>query len=142
MTPELIFTIANAIAFVAWAGLAALPGRQSVARAAGLAVPALLSGIYVVIVAARIAGSDGGFGSLAAVALLFRDPWLLLAGWVHYLAFDLFIGGWEVRDARTRGLPHALVVPCLALTFLFGPAGWLLYLILRHGRPQAIAATV
>jgi hypothetical protein len=52
---------------------------------------------------------------------------MLLAGWLHYLAFDLLIGNREVQDARERGVPHFLVVPCLALTFLFGPAGWLLY---------------
>ena len=57
--------------------------------------------------------------------------WLLLAGWLHYLAFDLLIGRWEVRDAQQRGIPHLLVIPCLALTFLFGPAGWLLYRVVQ-----------
>jgi hypothetical protein len=71
--------------------------------------------------------------TLAEVALLFRNPWMLLAGWTHYLAFDLLVGSWEVRDARPRGLPHLLLLPCLALTFLFGPAGWLLYMALRTG---------
>ena len=75
----------------------------------------------------RSARAEGGFSSLAGVAALFREPWLLLAGWVHYLAFDMLVGNWEVRDARSRGIPHLLVVPCLVLTFLFGPAGWLLY---------------
>jgi hypothetical protein len=50
---------------------------------------------------------------------------------VHYLAFDLFVGGWEVRDAQERGIRHLLVVPALVLTFLFGPAGWLLYVATR-----------
>ena len=54
---------------------------------------------------------------------------LLLAGWVQYLAFDLFIGAWQVRDARTQGISHLLVIPCLLLTFLFGPAGLLHFLI-------------
>ena len=53
-------------------------------------------------------------------------------GWAHYLAFDLFIGGWEVRDAQRHGIPHLLVVPALVLTFLFGPAGWLLYMGIRR----------
>jgi hypothetical protein len=65
------------------------------------------------------------------VTALFTNAWLLLAGWLHYLAFDLLIGTWEVRDAQERGIPHALVVPCLFLTFMFGPAGWLLYVTLR-----------
>ena len=96
-----------------------------------MAVPAILAAVYVAIIATKWAGSSGGFSSLSAVAMLFSNPWLLLAGWTHYLAFDLFIGSWEVRDARDRGLPHLLVLPCLALTFLFGPAGWLLYLTMR-----------
>ncbi len=62
--------------------------------------------------------------------LLFTDRWLVLAGWVHYLAFDLFIGSWQVRDARRNRVPFVLVVPCLVLTFLFGPIGLLLYLLL------------
>jgi hypothetical protein len=62
--------------------------------------------------------------------LLFTDHWLVLAGWVHYLAFDLFIGSWQVRDARRNRVPFLLVLPCLLLTFLFGPIGLLLYLFL------------
>jgi hypothetical protein len=56
---------------------------------------------------------------------------MLLAGWIHYLAFDLFIGSWEVRDAQRLGLNHLLVIPCLALTFLFGPIGLMLYFLIR-----------
>ena len=64
--------------------------------------------------------------------MLFANPFALLAGWVHYLAFDLFIGAWEVRDAQQHQVPHLAVVPCLLLTFLFGPAGLLLYFVLRY----------
>lgn len=73
----------------------------------------------------------GGFGSLREVALLFEHDWMLLAGWVHYLAFDLFVGSWQVRDARRLGIPHAAVLPCLVLTLFLGPVGWLLYLGVR-----------
>lgn len=75
--------------------------------------------------------ADGGFGALADVAGLFESPYLLLAGWVHFLAFDLFVGAWEVRDARRIGIAHLLVMPCLVLTFMLGPVGLLLYLGLR-----------
>ena len=75
--------------------------------------------------------TQGDFNSLAGVAQLFQNPKALLAGWIHYLAFDLFIGSWEVRDAGRAGLHHLLVVPCLVLTFLFGPVGLLLYFALR-----------
>ena len=80
--------------------------------------------------------------ALLAGAAAFANPWLLLAGWIHYLAFDLLTGVWEVRDAARRGVPHWLVVPCLALTFMLGPAGWLLYRAVRLTRaaPAAPAA--
>ena len=71
---------------------------------------------------------QGGFDSLANVMLLLSNPWMALAGWVHFLAFDLFIGGWITRQARRDGIPHLLVLPCLLLTFLFGPAGLILFL--------------
>ena len=132
MSPNQVFPIVNFIALCCWLMLAVLPRRRWVTDVvAGVAVPAALAAVYTVIVAARFSGSEGGFSSLADVALLFSDPWLLLAGWIHYLAFDLLIGSWEARDARDRNISHVLVVPCLILTFLFGPAGWLLYLGVR-----------
>jgi hypothetical protein len=80
---------------------------------------------------AQVVPEGGGFGSAAEVAILFSNPYLLTAGWVHYLAFDLFVGSWEVRDGKQQGINHFLVVPCLLLTFLLGPTGLVLYLIIR-----------
>ena len=62
---------------------------------------------------------------------LFTNEWATLAGWIHYLAFDLFVGAWEVKDAQEKNISHWFVIPCLILTFLFGPIGFLLYSILR-----------
>ena len=132
MTPDQLFSIANGVALCAWVLLIVLPRQRWVSEVvAPIAMPALFAAIYVGIIATRWKGSSGGFSSLPDVARLFSQPWLLLAGWVHYLAFDLFVGSWEVRDARERGIPHLAVVPCLLLTFLFGPAGWLAYSGLR-----------
>ena len=128
MSPDHIFSIVNLVALLSWLLLALFPRSRTVtATIAGTTVPAVLAAIYTVIVAVAWSRSAGGFSSLASVAALFGSPWLLLAGWTHYLAFDLLIGTWEVRDARARAIPHIFVLPCLALTFLFGPAGWLLY---------------
>jgi hypothetical protein len=62
----------------------------------------------------------------------------MLAGWVHYLAFDLFIGAWQVRDAQRRGIKHLWVVPCLLTTLVFGPAGLLLYFIMRYSLTRTL----
>ncbi|HEY6362753.1 MAG TPA: ABA4-like family protein [Vicinamibacterales bacterium] len=132
MSPDQLFSILNLVALTSWVLLALFPGRRIVTDVmAGTAVPAALAAIYTVIIAFAWSSSSGGFSSLSAVAALFGNQWLLLAGWTHYLAFDLLIGGWEVRDARERGVPHLFVLPCLVVTFLFGPAGWLLYRGLR-----------
>ena len=140
MSPDRIFEVANLVALAGWLLLAVLPGRSWVPTLiTAVVVPALLAVVYVGILAVHWSGSEGGFGSLEQVAQLFANPWLLLAGWVHYLAFDLFVGSWEVRDARVHGIPHWLVLPCLFLTFMFGPAGWLLYMAVRAVRRKAVA---
>ena len=128
MTPEQVFSIANLVATAAWIALVIFPGRRWVTGiVTSTAVPLLFALVYVGIVATTFGRTPGGFSTLADVTTLFSNPWALLAGWIHYLAFDLLIGTWETRDAREHGLPHLLLVPCLVLTFLFGPAGWLLY---------------
>jgi ABA4-like protein len=132
MTPDRLFSIANTIALAAWITMIVLQRRSWVLNILiGRVVPALFAAIYVGIVASAWAGSIGGFSSLAGVAALFSNRWLLLAGWLHYLAFDLLIGRWELVDAQAHGIGIARVVPCLLLTFMFGPAGWLLYMIVR-----------
>ena len=136
MTPDQIFSIANGLALSAWILLIVLPRQRWVSTVmAPIVMPGIFAAIYVAILATQWIGSSGGFSSLSDVALLFNQRWLLLAGWVHYLAFDLFVGSWEVRDARERGVPHLTVVPCLLLTFMFGPAGWLAYSGLRAAYP-------
>jgi hypothetical protein len=138
MTAESAFSLLNTLALVGWVLLAVLPGRRWVTDiATSVVIPALLAAVYVALIVSTFGRAEGGFSSLAGVASLFREPWVLLAGWVHYLAFDMLIGNWEVRDSRARGIPHLLVVPCLVLTFLFGPAGWLLYTVIRSSRSKA-----
>ena len=139
VTLDQIFSAANFVALCCWLLLVALPRKRWVANGvAGVAVPSLFAALYTGVIAAHLADSEGGFSTLSGVALLFSNPWLLLAGWIHYLAFDLLVGAWESRDARERGISHLLVVPCLILTFLFGPAGWLLYLGVRSLSGRAV----
>ncbi len=93
----------------------------------------LLSLLYAYLIFLAPGGSMDfdAFGSLQGVMGLFTDPKATLAGWVHYLAFDLFIGTWEVGDAKKHGINRWFVLPCLFFTFMLGPVGLLLYLILR-----------
>jgi len=132
MSAEQLFSVLNLVALVGWLPLVFFPRARWATALVPVAIPSLLAAVYVALVVTTLPGSEGGFSSLAGVAELFANPWALLAGWVHYLAFDLFIGGWEVRDAQRRGVPHLVVVPALILTFLVGPAGLLFYLAARR----------
>jgi hypothetical protein len=106
--------------------------RPIIWPAAQLVIPAILAILYILLLwQGRSAFADGGFGSIEAVRALFANDRALAAGWLHYLAFDLFVGAWISRDGLRRGVPALLLLPCLPLTFLFGPAGLLLYLALR-----------
>jgi len=133
--PEQIFLIANSIALIGWVLLVFAPRWAWTARLVfSGAIPLLLAASYVVLMVSTFGQAEGGFGSLAEVQLLFRSEWAVLTGWIHYLAFDLFIGTWELRDAQSRGIGHAWVVPCMLLTFLLGPFGLLAYFAMRRWR--------
>src|ERR1700683_3238943 len=123
MTAEQVFSIANTTALLGWLLLIVLGPRRGVASlVTGAVVPLLFAVLYAGLFIAHWGQTPGGgFGSLAQVSTLFSNPWILLAGWVHYLAFDLFIGSWEVRDAQAHGISHWFVIPCLFLTFMLGP---------------------
>ena len=132
MSPEQLFSLCGALVLPGWLLLIFVPRWKWTARViAAWVLPLALAVVYLFLVATHFGDSEGGFGSLAEVSRLFQNPHNLLAGWIHYLAFDLFIGSWEVRDAQRIGIHHLLVVPCLILTFLLGPVGLLLYFALR-----------
>lgn len=136
MDPDMIFRTGSLLTVAGWLTLLASPWLPALAdRVAGTLVPALLSVAYAGLVLAFWSRAEGGFGSLDEVALLFETRELLLAGWLHYLAFDLFVGAWIVRTARAEGVPFLLALPCLPLTFLFGPAGYLAFVVLRRVTP-------
>lgn len=139
MDLELLFSVAGVLAIVGWLLLLVSPIIPEWSdRIAGLAIPAALSFGYVVLSILFSSENEGGFGSLADVAKLFSHPESLLAGWVHFLAFDLLIGAWICRTARREQMRFWLVIPCLPLTFLFGPAGFLAFSLARAlGRAKA-----
>ncbi len=132
MKAETIFSIANTLALTGWLLLLFVP-RWNWTRKIVIsgAIPLLLSVAYLVIIVTTFGKADGGFDSLANVMKLFTNEWATLAGWIHYLAFDLFVGTWETKDAQEKGISHWFVIPCLILTFLLGPIGFLLYHIIR-----------
>ena len=141
-----IFNFANLFAMVCWAVLAFAPGRERVAAPLFYAGVGLLSLSYAILIVGLLGGMiDGGAGggspdftTLSGVQAIFDTQGGATIGWVHYLAFDLFVGIWAVRNADGRGIGRITQVPILVFIFMAGPLGLTLYLILRQfvGMPR------
>ncbi|MEL7344459.1 MAG: ABA4-like family protein [Pseudomonadota bacterium] len=139
MTPDVLFQYTGPLAMAGWLVLLASPLVPRAAQViSGYIIPGILSVAYTALILVYWFGAEGGFDSLENVMRLFDFPGAALAGWVHFLAFDLFIGAWEVRTARREGIPHWQVIPCLFLTFMFGPIGLILFLGLRALRGRTL----
>jgi hypothetical protein len=137
ITPATMFLALNYGILPFWALLIFLPVfKLTDALVHSVAVPLVLGVTYAWLLASALWGSPpppegSGFGSLEGVGKLFSVEQALVAGWAHYIVFDLFVGAWEARDAQRVGLNHFILVPCLILTLLVGPIGLLAYLLVR-----------
>ena len=125
MDPHFVFGAAGPLAILGWLALLlsliAPAVRRPAQTAARLLIPAVLGVGYVVLLAQGWGGAPGaGFGSIEQVRALFSVDAALAAGWLHYLAFDLFVGLWIAERADARGLNRFIQAPLLFATFMFG----------------------
>lgn len=138
MNAEQVFGLAGQLAMVCWVLLAVslfVPRLRAGTQWMGvIGLPVIIGITYVAAFSLDYPAPQGGFGSIADVRLLFSSDWILLAGWVHYLVFDYFVGAWIARDSQRKGVHSILVLPCLFFCFIAGPLGLLLYLVFRGGR--------
>ncbi|WP_350286620.1 ABA4-like family protein [uncultured Croceitalea sp.] len=138
MTPTAVFSIANLTAMPMWLLMIFLP-KWKVTRFLidFKIIPIALSVIYIIyIVQSILLGGQMDFGSLPSVMALFTQEHAVLAGWVHYLAFDLLVGMWILDNNKALGIHQLFIAPCLFLTFMFGPAGFLLFMIIKTIKNQ------
>ena len=133
---DLAFSLVNLSVMPAWVMLVFLP-RWSVTQSLvhSQLYPLVLGIVYTLGLGFSVFGGMGGdgagFTSVEAVRAIFSVDIGILVGWTHFLVFDLFVGAWVARDARRRGFHHGLLIPCLFFTFMAGPLGLLLYVLLR-----------
>ncbi|RRQ52629.1 DUF4281 domain-containing protein [Sphingorhabdus wooponensis] len=142
MNWDMIFGLANVWALLGWVILAFAPKRARVVPLVFFAGVVLLACLYAGLIIPLMAGviSDGGptgrppadFTTLAGVMALFDSPGGATIGWIHYLAFDLFVGIWIARNADAHKISRWFQIPILFFTLMAGPIGLLLYLLLRQ----------
>ena len=132
MTPAQVFSIANMIAMPMWILMILLP-KWKVTRSLidYKVIPLILALIYAIYIFISLSGGGGmDFGSLDSVMALFTKENAVLAGWVHYLAFDLLVGMWMIDQNKELGIHQLIMAPCLLGTLMLGPVGFLLFMIL------------
>ncbi len=135
---EELFSAAGAAAMIGWIILIFLPRRYGLLFAVPqFIIPFGLSLLYVGLILPNVFIGDGNFGSLAGVRELMSNDRALLGGWIHYLAFDLFIGAWIAQQSDKLGIPRVIQAVLLLATFMFGPTGLALFLIMRMSYRQA-----
>lgn len=125
MTPALVFKICNFLVFPQWILMMVAPkwkGTQVLVN--WRIIPFALAIVYAFYIFTSMGQAEGGFDSLENVMSLFSNERMVLAGWIHYLAFDLLIGSWILKTAQKKGIHHGLVVPCLIGAFMLGPIGF------------------
>ena len=131
MDPALLFQIVNVLPLPIWLLWMVAPSSHLSRTIARSVWPWLvLAALYLafLVVALREGLEPAAFGSLPGVMSLFDSRWGTLAGWTHYLCFDLFVARWMMNDAPDAGY---WLSPILLLTLMFGPVGLLCYLAVR-----------
>lgn len=134
MSASQAFSVFNTLALFGWivlvvGVLAKKPLLRD--RLAGVWIPVIMSASYLVLMLLFLGSAEGGFGSLEAVMQMFTNPWVVVAGWIHYLAFDLFIGAYIARKMMAFGVYQWAMIFILPLTFILGPIGFLCYQLFK-----------
>ncbi|MBI2255447.1 MAG: DUF4281 domain-containing protein [Proteobacteria bacterium] len=140
---DALFQAASTAALIAWAALILLPRWAMLIGTLRYGLLGALALLYVTLIFGYFFTVEGGgFNSITEVRALFASDAVLIAGWVHYLAFDLFVGLWIAERTDAMCLSRLVQAPILAATFMFGPLGLLLfYAILAAGRLSRRAAS-
>ena len=131
---SLLFRLSSLMVLPLWALMILLPRwrwTERIMRSALVsAAPALL---YAALVLPRLGAIWPAIArpTLPGIATLLGSPEGATIAWVHFLAFDLFIGRWIYLDSQERDLSPLLMAPVLFLTFMLGPLGFLIYLVIR-----------
>ena len=132
MTADNFYSYASVLIFVPWALLIFAPRwRFTEPVAFGSALLLSLAAAWFTFNFLSNGENDGSLLTLEGLKNLFRSQSMILTGWFNYLSFCLLVGIWQVHDARQEKISHFAVAPGLVLTMLAGPAGLLVYLVIR-----------
>lgn len=126
--PGVLFQIANTAVLPFWLMLGLMPRHSLTATVVRSgAVSCVLAAFYIISLTQGEGMSPAGFGTLEGIRAMFQDDWYLLAGWLHYLAFDLYVGSTIAGHYVQYGGSRLILGVELVLTLMLGPVGLLLH---------------
>jgi len=134
---NLLYKISMFVALVGWIVLIGFPKADFTNSFVTYVIVSLLSGIYAYLIFVQKTPKTGerypkgNFKNIQGLANFFKNPKVVLLGWVHLLAFDLMVGLYIKNDALANGFSFWWGIPSLILTCCFGPLGLLSYFLLR-----------
>lgn len=135
ITDQTIFPFLNVV-IVGYILLAICP-KWKFTSIVTLVLPGVYSALYFALVVNYIMTNESSFllsinfGELDAVIALFKDPAVIMAGWTHYIAFDLLVARFIVLDAAESGISHYIILPLIPVSLFLGPVAYCLYSLLK-----------
>ena len=146
MSWQAIFGAMNVWAMIWWAALILLPRKPAVLSALLYLGVMMMCFVYAAALLSVVGGfvdpvggeAQTSFSSIEGVRAIFASDGGVTIGWTHYLAFDLFVGIWIARDADAKDFSRFIQAPILFATFMAGPVGLFLWLLVREGKARAL----
>lgn len=139
MNPSALFSFGNTFVLLGWILLVFLPNWKFTQAIVLNGVIFVLAAVYTFLILKDIGSFDpASFSTLQNVKALFTSDGAVAAGWMHYLAFDLFVGAYVIRKSRELGISRVIYTILLPFVFMFGPIGYLLFVIVKVSKTKTL----
>ena len=130
MNYEIIFNIYNTGILIFWFFLLVFPKSKLTQKMTDFPwIPLVIAFGYIYFLGTSDSIFSVDFSSLSGLTEMFQNsnPRGVAAGWLHYLAFDFWVGCWILRDSQKKGVKHAFIIFPMLFTFMLGPVGVIIY---------------
>lgn len=145
MLYETIFNIFNCGILLFWILLLALPKKGFTQKLVAFPwVPLVFASGYVYFLSTTKGTFSADFSSLSGLTEMFQNskPRGVAAGWLHYLAFDFWVGCWMLKNSQDKGVNHLWMILPLICTFMLGPVGIIIYTLVLLTQKKLITKSI
>ena len=141
MNYEIIFNIYNTGILIFWFFLLVFPKSKLTQKMTDFPwIPLVIAFGYIYFLGTSDSIFSVDFSSLSGLTEMFQNsnPRGVAAGWLHYLAFDFWVGCWILRDSQKKGVKHAFIIFPMLCTFMVGPVGIIVYTLVLLSQKKLI----